>query len=208
MHRLHGWQLIVMAGPMIWPILACSIASCAIALERLLYFRKIRIDTGQLVAELIDKVKHSQVREALELCSAIRHPVAEILKAGILRYDLPRSQIKDAVEAASLNEVPKLERNVALLPALSNAAILMGILGTVIGMIHSFHGLQAQASLAGFTAIPETAAGLWESLLSTAAGLAAAIPAFIAYSYFSFKINEIVREMEKSASDLVTSLTG
>ncbi|MDD4894190.1 MAG: hypothetical protein PHW54_02625, partial [Candidatus Omnitrophica bacterium] len=101
-YKMNLWQVFMAGGPVMWPILLCSIFALAITLEKFWYLYKIKIDTQQFLGGVLDKMKHHQVKEALEICEKTKSPVSRILKAGILRYDRPRPQIKEAIEDASL----------------------------------------------------------------------------------------------------------
>ncbi len=190
-----------------WPILLCSIFALAIALEKLWYLYKIKINTQQFLSSILDKMKHHQVKEALEICEKTKGPISHILKAGILRYDRPRPQIKEAIEDASLYEIPILEKNLLMLATIAYISPLLGILGTVTGMVRCFQSLQAKAVSFNLVSPVDLAGGVWESLLATVAGLAVAIPTFIIYNYLVSRVNNFILEMEKASTELVNFLT-
>jgi len=201
------WQVFLAGGPVMWPILLCSIVALALIIERLWYLHKMDIDSQEFLANILDKIKRHQIKEALQFCDNTEHPMSNILKAGILKYDRPRSQIKEAIEDASLYEVPKLEKNLPLLATIAHISPLLGLLGTVTGMVVSFHTIQTKSVTAYPVSPGDLAGGVWQALLTTVAGLLVAIPAFVAYNYLASRINNIVLGIEKASTELVNFLT-
>ena len=205
--RLSAWQMILAGGPMMWPIVIVSVFSAAIIIERLWFLKELHLDTAKFVSQLLDKIKHHQIKEAVQLCDAARNPVTNVLKAAIVKYDRPRSQIKEAMEDAALYELPKLHKNLPALATLAQVAPLLGFLGTVIGMARVFGVIYVKSG----QMIPVTAAdiskGVMEALLTTVAGLLVAIPVFISYNYLVSRVNAFILEMEQSATELVNFLS-
>jgi biopolymer transport protein ExbB len=206
LYRMDFWQMLIAGGPVMWPIILCSVLALAIVLERLRYFNSIKGDTQQLLGGILDQVKRHQIKEALQLCDKARHPLTHILKAGILKYDRSRSQIKEAMEDASLYEIPKLERNLPALATIAHIAPLLGLLGTATGMVRCFQAISAKAASLNTIAMADLSAGIWEALLTTVAGLVVAIPAYVAYNYLVSLVNNAILEMEKASAELINFL--
>jgi biopolymer transport protein ExbB len=204
LYKMSLWQVFLAGGPLMWPILLCSIFALAIILEKLWYLYKAKIDTQEFLGAILDKIKHHQIKEALLLCDSTDNPISRILKAGILKYDRPRPQIKEAIEDASLYEIPRAERNLTALATIAHILPLLGLLGTVTGMIRCFQVIQSKA---GSVSAGDLSGGIWEALLTTVLGLVVAIPAFVAYNYLVSRINSFILEMEKAATELVNFLT-
>lgn len=207
MYKMSLWKLFIAGGPVMWPILLCSIFGLAIALEKFWYLNKIKIDTQEFLNSILDKMKRHQVKEALQICEKITSPIAHILKAGILKYDRQRVQIKEAIEDASLYEIPKLEKNLSLLATIAHIAPLLGLLGTVTGMVRCFQTIQSKSTTFNPVAPGDLAGGIWEALLTTVAGLVVAIPTYVIYNYLVGRINNVILEMEKASTELVNFLT-
>lgn len=205
--KMGLWQIFLAGGPVMWPILLCSIFAMAIIIEKFWHVHKIKIDTQEFLNSVLDKMKHHQVKEALEICDKTMSPISHILKAGILKYDRPRPQIKEAIEDASLYEVPRLEKNLSMLATIAHISPLLGLLGTVTGMVRCFQTIQAKAVTFHPVSPGDLAGGIWEALLTTVAGLIVAIPTFIAYNYLVSRINGFILEMEKASTELVNFLT-
>ena len=206
LYRMNFWQMLVSGGPVIWPIIFCSVVALAVFWERLSYFKSIKIDAQQFLGSIFEQVKRHQIKEALQLCDKASHPMAHILKAGILKYDRPRSQIKEAMEDASLYEVPKIEKNLLVLATIAHICPLLGLLGTATGMVRCFQVISAKTATFNSIAMSDLSGGIWEALLTTVAGLIVAIPAYVAYNYLLSLVNNTVLEMEKAAAELIKSL--
>lgn len=201
------WAIFLKGGPLMWPLLLCSIFALAIIIERLWYMRNIRIDTRQFLDKILDKMKRQQIKEALGICEMTKNPISRILRGGILKYDRGRQQIKEAIEDAALYEEPHLERNMTALATIAHISPLLGLLGTVVGLVHCFQVIQERSTQFQPVSPGILAGGIWEALLTTVAGLMVAIPAFVAYNYLVSRISSFMLEMEKASTELVNFLT-
>lgn len=207
LYKMNLWQVFLAGGAVMWPILACSIFAFAISLEKFLYLRRISAETEDFLKKIFEKMKRREIKEALQVCEASRIPLANILKAGILKFDRPRQQIIEALEDASMYEIPIIKKNLGALATIAHITPLLGFLGTVTGMIKCFQAIQLKS--ANLYAIPtaELAGGIWQALLSTVAGLIVAIPTYVIYNYLADRINGFISEMEKAAAESVNLLT-
>jgi len=207
LYKMSLWEVFLAGGPVMWPILLCSIFALAIILEKSWHLNKIRINTQKFLSDILDKIKRHEIKEALQICDNTDSPISHILKAGILKYDRTREQIKEAIEDASLYEVPKLEKSLSALATIAHISPLLGLLGTVTGMVRCFQIIQAKATFFHPVSPGDLAGGIWEALLTTVAGLIVAIPTFIAYNYLVSRVNNFILEMEKASTELVNFLT-
>ncbi len=207
LYKMSMWQLFLAGGPVMWPILFCSIFALAIILEKFWHLHRIQIDTQEFLNNILDKVKRHQIKEALEICDNTKSPISHILKAGILKYDRTREQIKEAIEDASLYEIPRLEKNLSTLATIAHVSPLLGLLGTVTGMVRCFQTIQAKSTSFHPVSPGDLAGGIWEALLTTVAGLIVAIPTFVVYNYLVSRINNFILDMDKAATELVNFLT-
>ena len=121
--------------------------------------------------------------------------------------DLIVEAVKEAIEDASLYEVPKLEKNLSVLATIAHISPLLGLLGTVTGMVRCFQTIQAKATSFHPVSPGDLAGGIWEALLTTVVGLIVAIPTFVIYNYLVSRINSFILEMEKASTELVNFLT-
>lgn len=191
-------------GLLIWPILICSIISIGIFAERLFYFHRATIHVGEFLQGLSNLLQRRNFAEALHESAGTPGPVARVIHAAIIRHDAPRAELRDIVQEAGQLEVPKLERYLGVLATLAFLAPLIGLLGTVTGMLEAFGTITSNG---GFATVTELSSGVYKSLLTTAAGLVVATPTFVAYSYLSSRVNSLMHDMERAGIEVVHMLT-
>ncbi|MDQ2866908.1 MAG: MotA/TolQ/ExbB proton channel family protein [Verrucomicrobiota bacterium] len=191
-------------GLLMWPILICSILSIAVFGERLFYLHRATIHVGEFLKGLANLIQRRNFAEALHESAGTPGPVARVIHAAILRHDSSRAELREIVQEAGQLEVPKLERMLGVLATIAFVAPLLGLLGTVTGMIDAFGMI---ASNGGYATVTELSAGIYKSLLTTAAGLVVATPTFVAYSYLSSRINTMMHDMERAGIEVVHMLT-
>ena len=187
-------------------IIMCSVIAVAVVIERLWRLHKAKINTEDFMENISETLKRNKIVDAIDMCNAMPGPIAQILKAGILKHDRPRIEIREAIEDAGLHEVPRLERNLGVLATIAHIAPLLGLLGTVTGMVRAFQVIEQKAVALTPVNPGDLAGGIWEALITTVAGLAVAIPTYVAYNFLVTKVDGFVLEMEKSATDLVNIL--
>lgn len=194
-------------GPVMYPIIFCSILALAVVLERFYNLHKARIDTKDFMSKIASTLKRNKIMEAIEMCNSTPGPIAQIMKAGILKHDRSRGEIREAIDDAGAHEVPRLEKNLDVLATIAHISPLLGLLGTVTGMIRAFQVIQEKSTSLYPVNPGDLAGGIWEALITTVAGLSVAIPTFVAYNYFVSRVDGFVLDMEKSATDLLNILT-
>jgi len=183
-----------------WPLLIFSVLALAVAIERFFALRKARVNVNEFLARVRKALMvNRSLRDAVKICEQYQGPVASVLKAGLLKFGQPKEDVEKTIENAALFEMGRLERGLPFLATTANIAPLLGFLGTVTGMINSFDAL-AKVGLSNPAAV---AAGISEALITTATGLAIAIPVQLVYNYFMNKINRFVRDIETAANMLV-----
>lgn len=200
------WEFMQKGGPIMWPILLCSVIAFAIVIERLIRLRQEQIDTKTFMEQISRSLKRNKVMEALDLCDRTGGPIAAILKAGILKHDRPRNEIREAIEDAGVHELPRLERNLPVLATVAHVAPLLGLLGTVTGLVQAFQVIESKATVLNPVNPGDLAGGIWEALLTTVFGLCVAIPTYVAYNYLVSRVDGFVLDMERSATDLMNIL--
>jgi len=187
-------------------IMMCSVIAFAVVLERMWHLWRARINTEEFMENISETLRRNKIMDAIDKCNAMPGPIAHILKAGILKHDRPRVEIKEAIEDAGLHEVPRLEKNLNALATIAHIAPLLGLLGTVTGMVRAFQVIEQKAVALMPVNPGDLAGGIWEALITTVAGLSVAIPTYVAYNFLVSKVDGFVLEMEKSATDLVNLL--
>ena len=191
-------------GPMLWVLLVASAVAISVFIERVLHCHRAQINSAEFLNGVRTVLKRDNVVEALSICDATPGPVARLVKTAILNRDHGRERVRESLEEAGLAEVPRLEEKLSLLATIAQIAPLLGLLGTVLGFIKIFGELNA----AGLNAnVQMLSKGVWEALICTAAGLAVAIPAHAAYNYLVNRVNDIVLDMGKAASEIVDIVT-
>ena len=201
--EMNAWALIKLGGPIMVPILLCSIFALAITIEKFFYFASINVDTSKLKKDIFDAIKNNQIKEAITLCDNNRSPVAKILKAGIIKFGSSREDIKENIEEASLFEIPKLESRLGILATIAHVSPLLGLLGTATGIIATFNTIQMRSASMNPITAGDLAGGIGEALITTVAGLMVAVPTFIAYNYCVSRINHLTLDMERAATELI-----
>ncbi len=197
-------NIIFQGGILMWPIMMCSVVGLAITVERFFALRRADIDTREFMDIMRQVLRQNRIREAIEICDETEAPVARIMKSGILKHDRSKDDIREAIEDAGRFEIPRLERYLSALATCANIAPLLGLLGTVSGMIKAFAQIQ---NLRGQVNPSDLAEGISNALVTTAAGLTVAIPMLVVYNYFVTRVDNMVIEMELSSSELIELLT-
>jgi len=187
------FEFILKGGLLIWPILLCSVIAFAVILERLWYFHRIKTNVGNLIAQVKKLLQEGKLEEAEKLCKETRGPVAHILAVGIHIHKRAYPEKEKIISRAGSKELRKLEENLRGLGIVAHISPLLGLLGTVTGMIKCFMKIQ---ELGGRVNASVLAGGIWEALITTAAGLSVAIPAIIFYHYFEGKVDNIASQMK------------
>jgi biopolymer transport protein ExbB len=183
-----------------YPLLIFSILGVVFIIERFIALRQAKINVNEFLAKIRKALlANRSIKDAIKVCEDYRGPVPSIMKAGLLKYGQPKEDVEKTIENAALFEMGRLERNLVWLATIANVSPLLGFFGTVAGMIKSFDAL-AEAGLSNPGLV---AAGISEALITTAAGLAVAIPAQLAYNFFMSRINKFVRDIETSTNMLL-----
>lgn len=188
-------------GVVMVPLLLCSLAALTVIIERYLALRRASADGGRLMTAIRGHCCAGDIQPAIDICDATPGPIAAVLGAG-LRGHNQNGGAQRAIEEQALLEIPRLSRRLVVLDTVVTVAPLLGLLGTVIGMISSFHIV----ALAGASHPTGITAGVAEALIATATGLVIAIFTLVGYNYFQDRIKGMVAEMEIRATQLVNFL--
>ncbi len=199
-------DLIAKGGMLMIPIGICSLVAVYVAIWQFLVLRRDRVMPPGFQSNLCDSLgaKGDDVDSALAYCEQVDGPVSRIFKAGITKIGKGDEVIEKAIEDAGAREVAKMKRQVRPLSAVATISPLLGLLGTVYGMIGAFQA----ASAAGAGKADTLATGIYEALVTTAAGLTLAIPVLICHQILTGKIDSIVDEIDDVAVDFLEHLGG
>jgi biopolymer transport protein ExbB len=187
-------------GPVMWLILLCSIIAVFIFLEKLFYLHRVQINAGDLVRGLINVLKRNSIVEAISLCDDTPGPAAHVLRASILAYEEGEEDLRQAIDDAALGEIPRLEARMKILATIGYITPLLGLLGTVLGMIRVFNTISMKGAMVNASDLSQ---GIGTALFTTAAGLCVAIPCFMTYNYLVSRIESVTLDMEKASSEII-----
>lgn len=189
---------------MIYLILGASAVALAVFIERVLHFHRAQINSMEFLNGVRNVLKRDNIVEALSICDATPGPVARLVKTAILNRDSGRERVREAIEDAGLTEVPRLEEKLSLLATIAQLAPLLGLLGTVLGLIQVFMTMKRNGLNA---TVLDLSGGVEQALICAAAGLAVAIPIHAGYNYLVNRVNSIVLDMERAGTEIVTIVT-
>ncbi len=195
-------EFLIGGGLLMIPIVFCSVVALGIVIERLFNLRASRIIRTDVMEEVESMLRERRIPDASMILRRTSSVLSRILLVVILNHEKDRAEIKELIEDAGRQEIPVLERYLNLLGTLAGITPLLGLLGTVTGMIRVFEVISA-AGVGHPTAL---AGGISEALITTAAGLTVAIPALVFHSYFVNKADSMVLEMEKHSLRLLEIL--
>jgi len=198
------WEITKAGGILMLPIILCSIIATGIIIERLYYLRLSRIAPPKLMSNLWQLIKQNRLNQNKLLEIRSGSPLGAILAAGLANAKYGRDIMKEGIEEAASSVIHDLERYLNMLGTIAAIAPLLGLLGTVFGMIEIFSGFMSD----GQTNTPVLASGIGKALITTAAGLSVAIPTVFFHRYLLRKIDELVITMEQEAIKLVEVVQG
>jgi biopolymer transport protein ExbB len=196
------WEIVRAGGPVMWPIILCSIIAAAIVLERLWTLQDKRVLPRELTSKVWQLIENNQVNDKVITALEQNSPLGRVLAAGLANRHRPHDVIMERLEDTGRHVIHELERFLNTLGTIAGIAPLLGLLGTVTGIIKAFNAIQE-----GGVGDPRAlSGGIAEALITTAAGLIVAIPALFAYRYLRGKVDTIVVEMEKDAIKLADAV--
>lgn len=197
-------EILKQGGVTIIPLVICSIVSVAVSLERVIYLKRAKANNYNLIKQVKLVLKKGKISKAKELIKEAKGPIASMLLYGLKHHGKSKYEIRDNLELAGQNELKRLEKRLRVLEFIATVAPLLGLLGTVIGIIQSFSILEGAQGLASPQAL---SSGISEALISTAAGLVVAIPTMLMYSYLTSLVERRTMEMNRWFMDVVDILS-
>ena len=202
---------ILEGGPLMVPILILSILAIAVIIDRIRVFRLTAKNPSRLLNGIIEQLENGHTDKAIELCREEKGPIAAVLVTGLTRFDrLMRADknmaeievgVNKSIADYSQHVIESLEKRLNLLTMIASVSPLLGMTGTVTGMISSFGSMSSGLDAS------QVSTGISEALVTTAAGLIVAIPAVIAYNIFAKKVDHVVLEIEQTATQLIDYIT-
>ena len=196
--------MMMQGGSVFWLIVALGIAAVVVFFERLLNLRRAQIDYGDFLKGVCNVLENGNTDEAMMICDETPGPVAAVVLTAIRHRQGTREAIREAVDNTGRAEISRLERRLASLAITCQIAPLLGLLGTLLGVIQVVQVVNEQAPVVQSTNLT---AGLMQALVTTVAGLLVAVPCHVMYALLMVRIERIVLDMEASASEIVAYLT-
>jgi biopolymer transport protein ExbB len=187
---------------MMWPLLICSVVGLAVIIVKFITLTMASSESKKLLKKVNSLLESTKINEARDLCEKTKGPVAVILLAGLKKVDQGAERVITAIENAGTIELSFLERGLVTLATISTVAPLLGFLGTVAGMIQAFSAIEAYGEVEATL----VAGGIKVALITTATGLAIAIPVNIMHNYFVTRVDKMIVDMEESSENIVDTV--
>ena len=197
------YEFLEKGGVLMLPIVFCSITALALFLERLWALQETRVLPPRLMEVVRQLLAEGKSAEIQTVCASSSSSIAQVILAGAATVGRARTIVREAMQAAGRREVALLDRFVGGLGTIAAISPLLGLLGTVAGMIRVFKQVVDEVSARGQVNPGSLANGIWEALITTAAGLSVAIPTYMAYRYLESRIDRVAIDMEAYSASLV-----
>jgi biopolymer transport protein ExbB/TolQ len=199
------WEILQIGGFTMYILIFCSILSIAVFLERIIYYRKrSKTKRAEFMTRTARALKNGDIEGAMEICKETLAPFSKVVYSGLRLRGHHEKEISNAMEREITIETTTLERYTGIVGTIGNTAVYIGLFGTVLGIIRAFHDIAA----AGAGGMSIVIGGVAEALVCTATGLFVAIPAVIAFNYFTKKVEYFIDDMELCASELIDLICG
>jgi biopolymer transport protein ExbB len=197
-------SLIMKGGVIMIPIILGSIIALAIILERLWTLWRIRLNLSQFAQEIFLHLERGNLQKAIQQCEKVKHPIGDVFKLGILNRSLKREEIEAMMEREGNEQIQYLEQYLGALLIIIGIEPMLGFLGTIMGLIQAF---MAWEQLGSNITVSALAAGIYQAMITTAAGLIVAIPGYIIYHLILNKIKSHAQEMTYYSNELIDILS-
>jgi biopolymer transport protein ExbB len=201
--NLSLFEIIQRGGPVMGLLFLCSVVAVGVFAERMIFFHRCVINLDHFLKGITNLLRQGRYDEAVERCDEAYGPAVKVVQTGILKRDLPKAELREVLQDAAQLQLPRLESNMILLSTIASIAPLLGLLGTVIGMLKTFERMNVNI---GTAPISDLSGGIWEALMTAAAGLMVAIPCYVAYNYLTVRLNAIVADIERGGMEIVQLL--
>ena len=188
-------------GPVFWVIVFTGLTSVAVFLERLMHLRRARIHYADFLEGVFNILAKGNVREALALCDEAPGPVAHLMRMAITNRDEPREVLRNVLDNAGHAEISRMERRLGVLATIVQVAPLLGLLGSLLGVLETVLVLRGQAPLVQSV---DVTGGLVRALIASIAGLMVAVPAHAMFNLLAIRIDRIVLDMEQASGEIVS----
>jgi len=191
-----GWLMVV--------LFVFSIVAVGVCVERMFFYKRCRMNVNEFLAGVLALVRRQSYVEAIARCEDGHGPVVNVVRTAIYKRHLPASELREVVREVAQLEIPQLEANVSLLGTIGYVAPLLGLFGTVTGMIEAFVKINRTS---GTASVGDLSQGIYLALITTAAGLVVAIPCYLAHNFLVAQVHSIVADMERAGIETIHTLT-
>lgn len=193
-------DLIFSGGRLVWLLVGCSVVSFAIFLERYLYFHRATINVPQLLEGLANLIRRRNFAEAMHQCALAPGPVPRVMRSALMRHDYSRDYLRDIVQEAGQLEVPRVERSLRVLLTIAYVAPLIGLLGTLLGLLDTFGHVNGGVGAATSLSLAD---GVYRSLVTSASGLIVAIPSYVLYAFLVSRAKNLLHDIERGGIEII-----
>jgi biopolymer transport protein ExbB len=193
-------DLLSLGGPLAWLLLGAFVFNFVILFERITYFHRASLNVAELMNGVANLVRRKNYAEAQHECHVTQVPAGRVMYAALQQRNASREDLSRIVEQAARMELPRFESYLAILHSIAHTAPLVGLLGTIVGLLDSFTAFSSASTAA---TAQQVAQGIYTSLATSAFGLAVAIPALVFYQFLHTRLTHILREMERAGTEIV-----
>jgi biopolymer transport protein ExbB len=198
------FSLLARGGPMMWVVLIMAVVMLVLFAERTLYLHRGQIRSTAFLNGIKNILAKRRLVEALTVCEETPGPVAAVVKAALLHASADETKMRYAVQEAAVIEIPALERRIGAIAAVAQIAPMVGLLGTLLGMITTFHAFMSGG--AEYATARALSTGMWQALVATAGSLMVAIPAHLAHHFLNGRVRALVRDIEWAGNEIMRYL--
>jgi len=198
------FQMMQHGGPLMAVLFVCSVVALGVFIERMFYYKRSRMNVSEFLAGVLALVRRQSYAEAITRCEDGHGPTVSVVRTAIYKRHLPPDELREVVREIAQLEIPHLEANISLLGTIGYVAPLLGLLGTVLGMINAFEQINRTN---GTASVGELSQGIYLALITTAAGLVVAIPCYLAHNFLVAQVHSIVADMERAGIETIHTLT-
>lgn len=202
--KIGLFQMMQRGGPLMVVLLVCSVVAVGVFFERLFFYKRSRMNVSEFLAGVLALVRRQSYIEAIARCEEGHGPIVSVVRTAIYKRHLPAAELREVVREVAQLAIPELEANISLLGTIGYVAPLLGLLGTVTGMIEAFVQINRTS---GTASVAELSQGIYTALITTAAGLVVAIPCYLAHNYLVARVHALVADMERAGIETIHTLT-
>jgi len=202
--KIGLFQMMQRGGPLMVVLFVCSVVALGVFIERMFYYKRSRMNVSEYLAGVLALVRRQSYREAIVRCEEGHGPIVSVVRTAIYKRHLAPGELREVVREIAQLEIPHLEANLSLLATIGYVAPLLGLLGTVTGMIEAFVQINRTS---GTASVGDLSQGIYLALITSAAGLVVAIPCYLAHNFLVAQVHSIVADMERAGIETIHTLT-